>query len=151
MRWFYVLLALLLLTIPAAAQRPVTEDEVHAIAEDMYCPVCENEPLDDCRNVTCMQWKAEIRNMLSQGMTEDQIVADFIERYGQQVVSIPRDPTLLFLSFAIPAAGTVIMIVMGVFTFLRWRRRQPMTAQASSGPVFTPDDPYRRQVEQDIH
>lgn len=151
MRWFYALLALLLLTIPAAAQRPVTEDEVHAIAEDMYCPVCENEPLDDCRNVTCMQWKAEIRNMLSQGMTEDQIVADFIARYGQQVVSVPRDPTLLFLSFAIPAAGTVIMIVLGVFTFLRWRRRQPVTAQASSSPMITSDDPYRRQVEQDIH
>ena len=32
---------------------PVTDDQVNAIAHDLYCPVCENTPLDVCGTQAC--------------------------------------------------------------------------------------------------
>ena len=34
---------------------PVTDDEVNALAQELYCPVCENVPLDVCPTRACAQ------------------------------------------------------------------------------------------------
>ncbi|MDP1779752.1 MAG: cytochrome c-type biogenesis protein CcmH, partial [Anaerolineales bacterium] len=75
----YVVLAMLftfasLFYQPAFAQDNVpTDDEVNAIAQQLYCPVCENTPLDVCPTEACRQWRELIRLQLSQGMTEAEI------------------------------------------------------------------------------
>ncbi len=39
---------------PALAQgQPPTDDEVNRIAKQLYCPVCENTPLDVCPTQAC--------------------------------------------------------------------------------------------------
>ena len=39
-----------------------SDDEVNAIARKMYCPVCENVPLDVCPTQACMEWRELIRS-----------------------------------------------------------------------------------------
>ena len=96
MRRYGVLLAvvmgLLIAAVPLLAQ--VSDDAVNDVAEHMFCPVCENEPLDDCRTSTCLQWKEEIRDQLADGRSENQIMDYFVERYGQHVLAVPSDPLL---------------------------------------------------------
>ena len=41
-----------------------TDDEVNAVASQLYCPVCENIPLDVCPTQACEQWRATIREKL---------------------------------------------------------------------------------------
>ena len=72
-----------------AAKQPVTADDVNSIAKQMYCPVCENEPLDACRTAACQQWRAQIGQMLSEGQTEQQIKDYFVSRYGARVLAQP--------------------------------------------------------------
>ena len=58
-----VLLALLVLPVVAFAQGEdpppsgPSDDEVNAIAEQLYCPVCENVPLDVCGTQACADWR----------------------------------------------------------------------------------------------
>jgi cytochrome c-type biogenesis protein CcmH len=42
-----VLSALVTATVSAQGSTP-TDDEVNAIAKQLFCPVCENTPLDVC-------------------------------------------------------------------------------------------------------
>jgi cytochrome c-type biogenesis protein CcmH len=151
------IVALLLLALPALAQgQTITDDQVDEVAEDMYCPVCENEPLDDCRTPTCMQWKEEIREQLGQGLTQQQIIDDFVVRYGQHVVGVPQDPVLRTLSFAAPILGLFVVLAVGALTFLRWQRGQRLGVEAVDGngddekPKNKQDDPYRQQLERDL-
>lgn len=128
----------------------VTDDMVRDIAEHMYCPICENEPLDDCRNPTCIQWKNEIGDQLAAGRSEAQIVDYFVTRYGEQVIGVPRDPFLRALALAAPIVGTIIALIFAAATFGRWQRNQsaepaPATASRNAG-----DDAYRQQLEQDL-
>lgn len=148
---------LLLAALPALAQedtpRPVTDDEILDVAERMYCPVCENEPLNECRNNTCMEWKEEIGRLLSEGYTEEEIMTYFVDRYGQHVVGVPLDPLLRVLSFVAPILGSVIALGFGLYIFRRWQNHTPETL-SEGAPLTTSvpqdNDPYRSQLEQDL-
>jgi len=65
------------LFLPAEAARAQGEmpsdDDVNRIARQLYCPVCENVPLDECTTEACQQWRDLIRQQLSEGWTEEEI------------------------------------------------------------------------------
>ena len=42
-----------------------SDDEVNRIAHQLYCPVCENTPLDVCPTEACRQWRDLIRQQLA--------------------------------------------------------------------------------------
>jgi len=150
-----ILIALLLMTAPILAQeRRVTDDEVNDVAEHMFCPVCEHEPLDDCRTPTCIQWKEEIRNQLAAGATEQEIFDDFIARYGQHVMAVPTDPFLRGLTLYVPLLVSIIAAIWGIITFMRWQSGQkPKHIPTSAAPTTDNDkseDVYRAQIERDL-
>ena len=45
----------------------------------MYCPVCENIPLDVCPTDACIQWRQEIGVQLADGKTPDEIKANTLQ------------------------------------------------------------------------
>lgn len=156
---FYMVISLWLLSnvFVAGAQPRITQDDVNAVAQQMYCPVCENIPLDDCGTPTCNQWKEEIAIQLSEGRTAQEIIDNFVARYGQHVVGIPQDSTLRLMSFIVPLLGVVMAGGIGVMTFMRWRNSQPVNATHAVGIASAQstspeqDDAYRSLIEQDLN
>jgi cytochrome c-type biogenesis protein CcmH len=96
-----------------AAKQPVTADDVNRIAKQMYCPVCENEPLDACRTAACQQWRAQIGEMLSEGQSEQQIKDYFVARYGVRVLAQPPAKALR-CGCMLPILGLVVGVVFVV-------------------------------------
>lgn len=152
----YKLLALcvvLMLAVPALAQTnttdgAITDDQVNAVAEDMYCPVCENIPLDACGTAACDDWREEIRLFMQQGMSEQEIRMNFVERFGDRVLGTPTNPTLRTLSLVTPwllvalAAGWVLMNIG------KWTRQD-----APDVDVSVSEDnrtPYHEMLEKDL-
>jgi len=68
---------------------PVNDNIVNAVAKEIYCPVCDNIPLDVCDTQACVQWREVIREKLSLGWSPDEIKNYFSEQYGGQVLSEP--------------------------------------------------------------
>src|SRR5688500_5258363 len=90
----------------------VTDDEVNAIAEQLYCPVCENIPLDVCGTQACADWRDEIRVMLEQGRSEDEIKEYFAERYGQRVLATPEAQGINLVVWIAPVLAAVVGAVV---------------------------------------
>lgn len=142
---------LLVFVLPLSAQDTVTDDDVNAIARRMYCPVCENIPLDVCPTAACEQWREEIRLQLEQGKTPDEVVANFVTRYGDRVVGTPQDPTLRALSLVTPWLIALAALVIGARIFLRWSRNRPQPAiLPTSHPNMMSDEDYRARLEADL-
>lgn len=134
--------------LPGAQARAVTQDEVNAIAKQMYCPVCENEPLDVCRTAACQQWRAQISQMLSEGQTEPQIKQYFVDRYGLRVLAQPPAEGNSLLLWALPI---VALIVGGSYVALLMRRMRARGAAAATVAPAAPrstGDEYLDRVEQ---
>lgn len=115
---FLTLFFAALLGLPSTthAQEPLPSDnEVNAIAKDLFCPVCENTPLDVCGTQACAQWRELIRLKLSEGWTEEQIKQYFVDQYGARVLSEPPKQGLFWLVYVIPP----ILIIIGVIIFIK--------------------------------
>ncbi len=144
--------AIFLAALPSFAQQatqPITFDQVNKIAHELYCPVCPNETLDVCQTQACAQWRAEIGDQLAQGQSEQQIIDSFVKRYGDRVLGTPADPTLRTLSLATPFLIAGLGLLIGVYTFLRWRGRPRSEIAPTAGPS-PGSDAYRDQLEQDL-
>ena len=81
---FLSLFSILILASPTGisfAQEPTpSDDDINTIARKLYCPVCENTPLDVCPTQACRQWREEIRLRLAQGWTDEQPIKEFVGR-----------------------------------------------------------------------
>lgn len=142
-------------TIPSSAcaqDDTVTLDDVNAIATRLYCPVCPNETLASCRTEACVRWREEIRQQLAAGMTEQQVIDDFIARYGERVIGTPQDPTLRALSVYTPYVLLALAALLGGYTLLRWRRGRATTPADNAPPLMTDSSnhAYRAQLERDL-
>jgi cytochrome c-type biogenesis protein CcmH len=134
-----VLAGLTMKTAPAFAQDGgefplppgVTWDDVNRVARQMYCSVCAGIPLDTCESVACRQWREEIARQLSEGRTDDQIINDFVARFGGDVAAVPRDKSDRFLVFAVPISIALILGVVGLFQVRHMRKRGQQGTQAA--------------------
>jgi cytochrome c-type biogenesis protein CcmH len=122
---------LLALAGGAAAQGPTpSDDDVNAIAKGLYCPVCENVPLDVCPTQACAQWRETIRLKLSEGWSEQQIKDYFVEQYGARVLATPPARGLNWLVYVLPPAAFLGGAIL-LFRVLRsWRRAAPAAPAA---------------------
>jgi cytochrome c-type biogenesis protein CcmH len=147
-----VVLFILAIAFPVAAQT-VTDDDVNAIAKKMYCPVCENIPLDVCPTQACADWRGEIRQQLENGSTEQQIIDSFVVRYGERVIGTPQDPFLRALSLLTPWLIGAVAALVALISFNRWRRNHSAYSFAlspSPGMPILSDDDYRKRLENDL-
>jgi len=132
------------------APRTVTADEVNAIAQELYCPVCENITLDTCGTAACADWRYEIQLQLEAGFTSEQIKADFVRRFGDRVVGTPQDPLLRVLSLVTP----FVLVAAGLILLLKWywgEKRAPQRHILDTlPPVAEPSDAdLRARIERD--
>ena len=139
--WVLLLAAILGLSITSLALAQgsgpgaVTDDQVNAIAKQLYCPVCENIPLDVCPTQACAQWRELIREKLAQGWSEQQIKEYFVDQYGDRVLAMPPARGLNWLVYVIPPLAILAGIFIIYSAFRAWRKPAPVAAKA---PVQQP-------------
>jgi cytochrome c-type biogenesis protein CcmH len=156
---FYLLLALTLGMMvssqtyqKALAQQPIptpSDDQVNQIAHQLYCPVCENTPLDVCPTEACRQWRDLIRQQLAQGWTQDQIKQYFVQQYGARVLAEPPRTGINWLIYILPP----LIILIGAFILFRALRVWTKPASASADPksnADAPQDEYVARLEEEL-
>jgi len=132
-----------------------SDDQVNAIAKQLYCPVCENTPLDVCPTTACAQWRDLIRQELAAGKTEQEIKDLFVRQYGARVLGTPPPKGFNLLVYAIP----VLAVGVGVYILYRvyrsWKqplattKSTPSNTGATSGPDPTQDE-YIHRLEEEV-
>ena len=116
-----LLVALIPISVGAQGSGP-TDDEVNAVAKQLFCPVCENISLDACGTAACEQWRGIIRDKLSEGWTEDQIKNYFVDQYGDRVLAEPPARGFNWVIYIVP----LVIFLAGGYLFIRgfqkWRQ-----------------------------
>ncbi len=133
-------------TTPTVDPGTIPDDAVNAIAQDMFCPVCESTPLDVCGTQACHQWRELIRQLLAEGQTEEQIKAYFVEQYGDRVLAEPPARGFNWLVYVIPPFAFVV----GAFFVFRVMRSWRAATPAMSADMPTVDDEYVQRLEEEL-
>lgn len=96
-------------TLPDAAQ----EQRAQTLFRQLKCVVCQGQPLNESDVPLAQDMRGLIRNQITEGKTDAQILAYLEIRYGQEITTTPplETTTLLlwFSPFLLLAAGIIIV------------------------------------------
>ena len=162
--YFLLLTAFIIPGVTVSAQQTTpSDDEVNAIARQLYCPVCENTPLDVCPTTACHQWRELIRQMLAEGKSETEIKQYFVDYYGARVLSEPPPTGINWLVYIVPPVAFLAGATLLFLAFRTWKRmgKEPLTGaddspSSGSGPALSnessaaADDEYVARLEKEL-
>lgn len=97
MNRFFVALAFLVLTISAFAidteqafDDPVLQARYEDLIDEVRCVTCQNQNIKDSNAFIASDLRREIRRMISEGKSNDEITDFLVTRYGDFVLYRPR-------------------------------------------------------------
>lgn len=102
------------------ADDPVTEQRLISISEEMRCLVCQNESLAGSRSDLANDLRREIRILISEGKSDDQIRSFMVERYGDFVLYRPPVKPVTWLLWI----GPFVILGIGIAGLLVYLRRR---------------------------
>ena len=102
------------------ADDPVTEQRLISISEEMRCLVCQNESLAGSRADLANDLRREIRILISEGKSDDQIRSFMVERYGDFVLYRPPVKPVTWLLWI----GPFVILGIGITGLLMYLRRR---------------------------
>lgn len=130
-----LILALALIASPAFAvqpdemlQDPALEARARAISHDLRCPVCQGESIDDSAAPISRDLRIAVRERLTAGDTDAQVVDYIVDRYGEFVLFKPRSTgsgLILWLT------GPAMLLLGGAIAYATIRRRSRATEPAA--------------------
>lgn len=120
---FFVVLAL-----PTAAVEPkevladpALEARAREISKELRCLVCQNQSIDDSNADLARDLRVLVRERLTQGDSDDQVLDYLVKRYGDYVLLKPPVKSSTYVLWFGPLVILILGIV-GLFFFLRGRR-----------------------------
>jgi cytochrome c-type biogenesis protein CcmH len=106
---------------------PALEARVLKIAEELRCLVCQNETIAASQADLAKDLRQQIREQLTQGRTQPEILDFMAQRYGDFVL---YRPPLKFSTVLLWAGPFVLLLVAAVVLLMNIRRRDPLTEDA---------------------
>ena len=120
------------------ADDPVTEQRLISISEEMRCLVCQNESLAGSRSDLANDLRREIRILIKEGKSDDQIRSFMVERYGDFVLYRPPVKPVTWLLWI----GPFVILGLGITGLLMYLRRRN-----SSMPNVTLTDADNQKID----
>ncbi len=152
MRWAS-LLALGWLLVPVAQG---ADSYGYDLPKELLSPWCPGRTLADCPSPNAESVRMWILVQEAAGRSEDEVKADLLERFGDQILGAPKAEGVGLTAYLVPA--TVFLIGGGlVFVFLRRQTRQSRLLASDASDVQVVDGPdahldpeLERLVDEDL-
>jgi cytochrome c-type biogenesis protein CcmH len=146
----FALIAVLLAAPAGRAATPAVDEEaVTRIASQLRCVVCQNLSVADSPSEMAKQMRELIRERVAQGDSPEQVVAYFVERYGEWVLLSPRPRGFTLLVWVAPFAALLGGLLVVLRIAARWARRPAPAAGPAGQGTLTAEDRARVRAELD--
>ena len=113
---------------------PVLEGRARALSQELRCMVCQNQSIDDSDAPLAKDLRVLVRERLTAGDSDKQVIDFLVARYGEFVLLKPRLSLHTLLLWLAPFAAVVIG-GFGLVVFLRRRGSEPGKTQEQLTPA----------------
>lgn len=123
----FLLVAVLLVFGASRTGGPKTQqDRIDSITSVLACPTCSGESVFVSRAAAADSIRAEVARQVAVGLRSDEQIMSYIEqRFGGQVLLVPRATGVDSLVWALPVAALVFSMFLLVSAFVKWRGNKP--------------------------
>jgi cytochrome c-type biogenesis protein CcmH len=106
---------------------PALEARARILSSELRCLVCQNQSIDDSNAPLAKDLRLLVRERLTKGDNDSQVLDFLVSRYGEFVLLKPRFELHTLLLWAVPP----LVLVGGMIAlFVTARRRQSVNVQA---------------------
>jgi cytochrome c-type biogenesis protein CcmH len=116
---------------------PALEARARSLSSEVRCMVCQNQSIDDSEAPLAHDLRVLVRDRLTKGDSDQQVLDFLVARYGQFVLLKPRLEWSTLLLWGLPPAALVAGFV-GILMMAR--RRKSLSLQPAG---LTPDEEKR--------
>ncbi|CAN7217180.1 cytochrome c-type biogenesis protein [Rhizobium sp. LjRoot258] len=140
-----LLAALFVLVVPLTALAvnpdevladPALEARARAISAELRCMVCQNQSIDDSNAELAKDLRLLVRERLTDGDTDEQVMNYIVSRYGEFVLLKPRFETKTILLWGAP----LLLVVAGGLSLIVFARKR---AGKPTGSKLTAEEQAR--------
>ena len=128
-----------------AVTGPMLDQRTQEVASMIRCPVCQGLSIADSPSEMAVNMKGQVRELLSRGYTQEQILKYFELSYGQFVLLKPKFQGVNTLVWILPILALLIGAVI-VVVKVKKLEAAPKTAVAEEPPAEV--DPYVARVRE---
>jgi len=114
------------------AADPVLEKRMIGLAEKLRCLVCQNESLASSHAELAEDLRREVREQMSKGLSDQEIIDYLVARYGDFVLYDPPVKSYTMLLWYGPFA--LLLVGAGVLVFQVKKRRRLVEAEPQLSP-----------------
>jgi cytochrome c-type biogenesis protein CcmH len=121
--------ALLLASLPAVGARAADRAEeawAYDLARDLMSPYCPGRALAECPSPQADQLRLWILQQARAGATREQVEAQLLQTFGDQLLQAPRAEGMGLVAYVVPA----VLVVAGAALLALFLRRQSAAAAA---------------------
>jgi cytochrome c-type biogenesis protein CcmH len=142
-------LTVLALAAPAGAAAPKVN--FNELEPQLMCVSC-NVPLNIAESPQASQERAEVKSLIAQGLTEQQIKDRLVSIYGKGVLADPPTGGFDVTTWLVPVGLLVALLALGAVFVPRWRRGGGGPAGGGGAAPATPEiDPAdARRLDEDL-
>jgi len=109
---------------------PVLQARYEAIIEEVRCVQCQNQSIKDSNALIANDLRREIRRLIGEGHSDEEVFDYLVARYGEFVLYRPRMSGVSLILWIAPAA----FLLIGAFVVVRVLRKR------TSLPIDIDDD-----------
>lgn len=117
---------------PPLAEDPAVEQRLVDIASELRCLVCQNESLAGSQADLAKDLRNEVRGLIKQGKSDEEVKEFLVSRYGDFVLYRPQVKPITYLLWA----GPFLLLIVGLFVLIRFLKKRnqavvdaPLTAE----------------------
>ena len=107
-----------------ALQDPAMEARARALSANLRCLVCQNQSIDDSDADLARDLRILVRERITAGDSDEQVIDFLVDRYGEFVLLKPRFGASTYLLWGLPAAALAGGAMAVVLTARARRKRK---------------------------
>ena len=95
------------------------EERLYTLNRDLMCPVCDGLTLEQSQVAPALEMKEEIKKMIIQGMSDEEIKNHFVAKFGVEILANPPKKgfdTLVWLATLVFGFFGIVFLYRYIFS-----------------------------------
>ena len=127
------------------AENTKDADLVRDIEDNLIAPCCWSQPVSQHYSEAAEQIRTEVRAMVAQGMTRDEILDHYVAQYGERILATPRARGFNMLAYVLPWAALIFGAWLLIVLIKKLRSPAPAPI-----PVDVPTERYASRIDKEM-